>query len=908
MPTPSRASRTAKKYFLYYKASKPCRARCGLDPRAPAGAAGRRRRRRDPGAHGRAARASGCATRPPGSPRWSRRSCRARPGRPRCSAGLARPPGRRRRGGDVRGRGAARRPRPDGRAARTPRTARRCRRCGPRASTCTSATTPRSSTASTRSWSRRRSARPTPSSPAHARSGLRVCTGREALAALMVDRDAVAVAGAHGKTTTSAMIATALLHAGADPSFAIGGTVLSDDGPLGGAATVRAGVRRGGRRVGRLLPGLRAARRGRHQRRARPPRPLRLGRGVRGRVRRVRGPHPAGRHARGLRRRRRAPASSTGCATTLAERGVAVVTYGRRPAPTCGWARRQTAIAWRVRLDDAGGRGTTVTARRPRRAQRAQRGGRVGGRAPARRAASAAAAASAAFRGTGRRFEHRGRRPAACGWSTTTRTTPRRSPHCSGPRAPWPATGAWSSLFQPHLYSRTRTFATSSARALRPRGRGRRDRRLRRARGPRPGGHRRADRRPRPDARARRRSSPTGASRPRRGRGGAAGRPAAHRRRRATSPRWRRSSSRRSPPPAEPAHEPVAPHRPARPGTGPPDCAAARAADARSPRSSRRSAPRRRSRRRRRPAPSPEQRDASAARRPTQPAAAPSPPRRRAPDGPVPPRRPADAGRSVASVTTYSAGGARRYAGPVAPPVVSTELGRPVRGAGARPPHPRAAPGRRSRASSSACRRAGLAAVLLPGARARPGEVAGEGAGTVVAVDQVLDVVDAHAGTPLPRLDTVRLRDEVLDVPGCPRGTRDAGLAARARGRAGRARACRGGAGADGDSTHRRRATRCSTWTASRWAGSTRRPRACPWSTCPVGDKRALTAVLSVLQLLPADLLAQVADVSAHTQDTVTMTAARRRRGRLGERPRDAAEDRGARRRCARRRRRPARP
>lgn len=65
--------------------------------------------------------------------------------------------------------------------------------------------------------------------------GLRVLHRSEALAALMQDRDAVAVAGAHGKTTTSAMIATALLHAGADPSFAIGGTVLSDDGPLGGS-------------------------------------------------------------------------------------------------------------------------------------------------------------------------------------------------------------------------------------------------------------------------------------------------------------------------------------------------------------------------------------------------------------------------------------------------------------------------------------------------------------------------------------------------------------------------------------------------------------------------------------------------------------------------------------------------
>nr|WP_235522420.1 UDP-N-acetylmuramate--L-alanine ligase [Cellulomonas sp. Root137] len=65
--------------------------------------------------------------------------------------------------------------------------------------------------------------------------GLRVLHRSEALAALMVDRDAVAVAGAHGKTTTSAMIATALLHAGADPSFAIGGTVFSVDGPLGGS-------------------------------------------------------------------------------------------------------------------------------------------------------------------------------------------------------------------------------------------------------------------------------------------------------------------------------------------------------------------------------------------------------------------------------------------------------------------------------------------------------------------------------------------------------------------------------------------------------------------------------------------------------------------------------------------------
>lgn len=56
--------------------------------------------------------------------------------------------------------------------------------------------------------------------------GLRVLHRSQALAALMADRRAVAVAGAHGKTTTSAMIAVTLLHAGLEPSWAIGGTVL----------------------------------------------------------------------------------------------------------------------------------------------------------------------------------------------------------------------------------------------------------------------------------------------------------------------------------------------------------------------------------------------------------------------------------------------------------------------------------------------------------------------------------------------------------------------------------------------------------------------------------------------------------------------------------------------------------
>ncbi len=65
--------------------------------------------------------------------------------------------------------------------------------------------------------------------------GLPVLHRSEALASLMAGRDAVAVAGAHGKTTTSAMIATALVHAGADPAFAIGGVVRSAEGTLGGS-------------------------------------------------------------------------------------------------------------------------------------------------------------------------------------------------------------------------------------------------------------------------------------------------------------------------------------------------------------------------------------------------------------------------------------------------------------------------------------------------------------------------------------------------------------------------------------------------------------------------------------------------------------------------------------------------
>lgn len=52
-------------------------------------------------------------------------------------------------------------------------------------------------------------------------------TRAAALAILMSDSKSVAVAGTHGKTTTSSMLAVALQACAADPSFAIGGTITA---------------------------------------------------------------------------------------------------------------------------------------------------------------------------------------------------------------------------------------------------------------------------------------------------------------------------------------------------------------------------------------------------------------------------------------------------------------------------------------------------------------------------------------------------------------------------------------------------------------------------------------------------------------------------------------------------------
>jgi UDP-N-acetylmuramate--alanine ligase len=53
--------------------------------------------------------------------------------------------------------------------------------------------------------------------------GLRMLPRSAALEAVMQGRTVVAVAGTHGKTTTTSLLTVALQHCGADPSFAIGG-------------------------------------------------------------------------------------------------------------------------------------------------------------------------------------------------------------------------------------------------------------------------------------------------------------------------------------------------------------------------------------------------------------------------------------------------------------------------------------------------------------------------------------------------------------------------------------------------------------------------------------------------------------------------------------------------------------
>src|SRR5712692_6277865 len=66
------------------------------------------------------------------------------------------------------------------------------------------------------------------------RLGIRVMHRAAALASVMLGRQVFAVAGTHGKTTTTSMLTTILRDCGADPAYVVGG-ILAETG-LGAAA------------------------------------------------------------------------------------------------------------------------------------------------------------------------------------------------------------------------------------------------------------------------------------------------------------------------------------------------------------------------------------------------------------------------------------------------------------------------------------------------------------------------------------------------------------------------------------------------------------------------------------------------------------------------------------------------
>lgn len=296
-------------------------------------------------------------------------------------------------------------------------------------------------------------------------AGLRVLHRSQALAALMAGRDSVAVAGAHGKTTTSAMVATALLHAGADPSFAIGGTVLTAEGPIGGGRhgdgpfVAEADESDGSFLAYRPLVSVVTN--------VEPDHLDHYGTGeafeaafaaFADRVR------PGGQLV--------ACADDPGAvrlvrtvADRLSARGVQVVTYGRSAGSDVHvGSTRATADGWETEL--------TADAERVV-VQLAVPGAHNGLNAAAAWAvlrrlgldATAAAEALGAFRGTGRRFEDRG---TAGGVRVVDDYAhhPTEIAALLGAARQVAGDGRVLVLFQPHLYSRTRTFADEFAHAL----------------------------------------------------------------------------------------------------------------------------------------------------------------------------------------------------------------------------------------------------------------------------------------------------------------------------------------------------------------------------------------------------------------------------------------------------------
>ena len=334
------------------------------------------------------------------------------------------------------------------------------------------------------------SGRTTPSSSAARERGLRVLPRAVALAAVMAGRRSVAVAGTHGKTSTTSMLTVAVQACGVDPSFAIGGD-LNESGSNAHAGEGDVFVAEADE-SDRLLPAARAVRRDRHQRRGRPPRQLRRPRRGRGGLR----PVPADRRPGRLRRRLRRRPGRGAAARRCRLRGAAAHLRPRPRTPTCGCSTSTSApdgTSYTAVLDGARARPGPHPA------------------CPGEHMALNSAAALLAglelglpadglveglarFGGVHRRFELKG---VAAGVRVYDDYAHHPTEVTAQLRAARAVAGGGRLVvaFQPHLYSRTREFAAGFGRGARPGRRGRGHGRLRRARGPGPRRHRRDGRR-----------------------------------------------------------------------------------------------------------------------------------------------------------------------------------------------------------------------------------------------------------------------------------------------------------------------------------------------------------------------------------------------------------------------------
>ena len=201
-----------------------------------------------------------------------------------------------------------------------------------------------------RSWSsRRRSSATTRNSPRRARSGCRWCAAPRCWPSSCGFKSCVAIAGTHGKTTTTSLVATLLDAGGLDPTVINGGIINAygtnarmGEGRLDGG---------GGGRIGRHLPQAAGRCRHRHQYRSGASRPFPHVRRHQGRLPHLHRQYPV------LRFRRDVHRSSGGAGLGRRHRGPARHHLRREPA-----GRRAPHRCRPARRPRAGSASTSATA------------------------------------------------------------------------------------------------------------------------------------------------------------------------------------------------------------------------------------------------------------------------------------------------------------------------------------------------------------------------------------------------------------------------------------------------------------------------------------------------------------------------------------------------------------------